>query len=440
MTESSRMQRLGAPERGAMARTDLIGQVVAERFEIVKPIDQGGMGAVYEAKHVTLGRRFAVKFLRPELCADPRTLARFEQEAQAAGKLESEHICSIVDVGEADDGTPCLVMEYLAGESLADVLSDLGPLPISRAVDLVRQIARGLEVAHRERIIHRDLKPKNLILCRRSDGTDLVKIVDFGIAKLAGTEPSAGTTTTGNAPGTPHYMSPEQARGDKNLDERTDIYALGVIAYELLSGKKPHPGDSYNAIIYQILSKQPVPLREHRPEVPEGLARVVSRAMATDPADRFESVRQLERALAPYAPESPSVLLPEDETLAGSSRRPLSIRTERRTMLWGWVALGAVGVIVAAWVWSRSTPAAEARSEPAPTAPASEPVPTRTEPAPPAPTPPTPSSAAAASPSPSLAQPPAATQGAAPPRPRSVPPHPVAPKGSASVDWHNPYE
>jgi serine/threonine-protein kinase len=214
-------------------------------------------------------------------------------------------------------------MEYVDGENLASLLEREGALSIPRAVELVRQVCRGLRVAHAEHIVHRDLKPRNLIVCRRADGTDLVKIVDFGIAKLSGERRKlAASTTTGATLGTPHYMSPEQARGEKDVDSRSDIYAAGVILYELLTGHKPHTGDSYNAIIYHILSKEPIPIREHRPDVPAGLALVVHRAMSTDAGGRFSSALELDRALAPYAPAQPERLAPDAETLLSSPSVP----------------------------------------------------------------------------------------------------------------------
>ncbi len=298
------------------------------------------------------------------------------------------------------------------------------------------RICRGLEIAHKERIIHRDLKPKNLILCRRSDGTDLVKIVDFGIAKLAGSDARAGTTTTGDTPGTPHYMSPEQARGDKDLDERTDVHAVGVIAYELLTGNKPHVGDSYNAIIYQILSKPSVPLREHRPEIPEGLERVVNRAMAKEPEERFPSARELERALAPYGPGAPSVLSNDDTTIGSGG--PIARRRKRPSARWGWLAVASASVVaVATWMGLRSAPASVAPEVTSRTAPVRE-----VSAAPPAPT-----VKVEPRPETSATRPaPAASMTAAPPLP-SAPKRRVmraapsaSPRAPGKVDWNNPYE
>jgi serine/threonine-protein kinase len=250
-------------------RIDRTGQVLGEKYRLARLIGEGGMGAVYEAQHLVVKRRFAVKLLRPELAKNTEAIARFRREAEAAGALESEHVAAVTDFGEAPDGAPYIVMEYLVGESVAALLEREGPLPVPRAVSILLQVCRGLEVAHDAGIVHRDLKPDNLFVIKRTDGSDLVKILDFGIAKLQGGATGVQVTRTGSAPGTPHYMAPEQARGEKAIDRRTDIYALGVILYELLSGERPHPGDSYNAILAHILTKQPAPLATVRTSDPK---------------------------------------------------------------------------------------------------------------------------------------------------------------------------
>jgi eukaryotic-like serine/threonine-protein kinase len=300
-----------------------IGQAVLGRYQIVRRIAEGGMGTVYEARHTELGRRFAIKFVREELAADRKLLARFEQEARTAGMLESDRIGAIVDLGRSPDGAPCLVMEYLDGENLEELLRAEGPLPVARAVEIVRQICAGLSVAHARGIIHRDLKPRNLIVCRTSEGRDSIKIVDFGIAKAQQADRPGVDTTAGAALGTPHYMPPEQARGEQ-IDTRADVYATGVILYELLTGARPHPGSSYNAIIYHILSKQPEPVRELRPEIPERLAEIVHRAIATDLAERHQSADELRGALEPYAP---GALAPLDSNLDTLAARAVSSQT-----------------------------------------------------------------------------------------------------------------
>ena len=274
------------------------GKVIAGKYQLVRLLGVGGMGEVYEARHVVVGRRFALKFLRPELTANTDIVSRFQREAQAAGALENENIAAVVDTGTGDDGAPFLVMEYLEGEDLAHLLVSQGRLSVPRAVYILIQACRGLMAAHAKSIIHRDLKPENLFICKRNDGTDLVKVLDFGIAKL-----HVGTvmTQTGTTMGTPHYMSLEQARGAKEVDLRTDIYALGVILYEIIGGAKPHPGDNYNEILYHVISKEPTHLDTIRPGLPSGLAAIVHRAMAQEAEDRYASTAEFMTALIPFA-------------------------------------------------------------------------------------------------------------------------------------------
>jgi eukaryotic-like serine/threonine-protein kinase len=279
-----------------------VGQVVGEKYRLVRLLGEGGMGSVYEARHDVIGRRFAVKFLHAELAGHPEILARFRREAQAAGSLENENIAAVTDFGSSPDGAPYIVMEFLEGEDLAKTLARHGPMQIPRAAHILIQVCRGLVAAHGRGIVHRDLKPENLLLQKRGDGGDLVKILDFGIAKLKSTEhrPEAATRT-GITLGTPYYMPPEQARGQKELDERADIYALGVILFELLSGQKPHNGENYNAILYSILMGAAPRIEAFRPDLPPELANVVHRAMAGEAKDRYQSVSELAQALAPFA-------------------------------------------------------------------------------------------------------------------------------------------
>lgn len=278
---------------------DRSGEVLQQKYRLLRRIGEGGMGTVYEAQHVVLGRRFAVKFLQSDLSQNESALARFRREAEAAGSLENEHIAAVVDFDRASDGSPYLVMEYLVGESLGRLLQREGPLPPVRAVGALLQVCRGLEIAHAAGIIHRDLKPDNLFLVRRTDGSDLIKILDFGVAKLQ-RDGDGATTRTGATLGTPFYMAPEQARGERQVDQRLDIYALGVILYELLSGQKPHPGDNYNAILAHILNQEPRSLAALCPHLPPKLVAIVHRAMAFDPGDRPPSVAALGRELAAF--------------------------------------------------------------------------------------------------------------------------------------------
>jgi serine/threonine protein kinase len=278
-----------------------VGRTEGGKYKLVRLLGEGGMGAVYEAQHLVVGRRFAIKFLHPELADNTEIVARFQREAQAAGSLENENIAAVVDAGTADDDAPYLVMEYLEGEDLAHLLFRCGQLPVPRAAYIMIQACRGLVAAHEHSIVHRDLKPENLFVCKRNDGSDLVKVLDFGIAKLHVGGAGTGLTHTGATMGTPFYMSLEQARGAKEVDHRTDIYSLGVILYEILSGTKPHPGESYNEILYHVISNEPTPLDAVRDGLPAGLATVVHKAMAREPGDRYGSVVELMDALIPFA-------------------------------------------------------------------------------------------------------------------------------------------
>jgi eukaryotic-like serine/threonine-protein kinase len=314
-----------------------VGEVVGEKYRLVRLLGEGGMGTVYEARHDVIGRRFAVKFLHAELASHPEILARFRREAQAAGSLENENIAAVTDFGSSPDGAPYIVMEFLEGQDLAKVLAQTGPLPVQRAAHILIQVCRGLFAAHGRGIVHRDLKPENLLLQTRGDGGDLVKILDFGIAKLKSTEhrPEAATRT-GITLGTPYYMPPEQARGQKELDERADIYALGVILFELLSGQKPHNGENYNAILYSILMQAAPRIETYRPDLPPELAALVHRAMAADANERPQSVSELSEALAPYTGRSmtpppttgptPTVYFPPGPTQrSASTRAPVAL-------------------------------------------------------------------------------------------------------------------
>ncbi len=284
-----------------MTEPNRLEEVVGGKYRIVRFLASGGMGSVYEAHHTVVRRRFAVKFLHHELALRRELLARFQREAEAAGALESEHVAAALDFGIAADGAPYIVLEYLVGESLEHLLERAGRLPIERATNVVQQACRGVQAAHAAGIVHRDLKPHNLFVCRREDGTDLVKVLDFGVAKLEVVEKSGAATRTGTVLGTPSYMSPEQARGERNVGHLSDVYGLGAILYELLSGTKPHPGDSHNAILHHIATQPALSLALAEPSLPAALVAVVERALEGDPARRPASVEEFALALAPWA-------------------------------------------------------------------------------------------------------------------------------------------
>jgi eukaryotic-like serine/threonine-protein kinase len=278
-----------------------IGAVLDGKYEIVRLLGAGGMSEVYEARHRQIDRRVALKFLLPDVATQPELIARFRNEARAAGALQHENIAAVYDVGIAPDGAQYLVMEFLEGTDCAEALKGVRMFSAPRAAGMLVQVCRGLAVAHAHGIVHRDLKPANLFLCRRADGTDLVKIFDFGIAKLRRSADADLSTGTGAALGTPYYMSPEQARGDGDIDHRADIYALGIILYELLSGRRPYEGSSTLQIIHRILTQPPPRLDELRRDLPMGLDAVVQRAMAKDRSERFSSAAELKAALQPFA-------------------------------------------------------------------------------------------------------------------------------------------
>ncbi|HWM89328.1 MAG TPA: protein kinase [Thermoanaerobaculia bacterium] len=252
-------------------------------YRLVREIGSGGMGVVYEAEDVRLRRRVAVKLLPPEYGRDPTTKERFLREARAASALDDPNICTVHDIGESD-GRLYLVMAYYEGETLRERLRR-GPLPVEEAHRAAVQVARALARAHEAGIVHRDVKPANVMLTRRGE----VKILDFGIAKIWG---DTALTRTGSSLGTPFYMSPEQARGEE-VDARTDLWSLGALLYEMLSGRRPFAGENEQAVFHGILSREPEPLDRLCPEVPAALARTVARTLSKDRATRYRSAAEL---------------------------------------------------------------------------------------------------------------------------------------------------
>ncbi|MEA2691452.1 MAG: eukaryotic-like serine/threonine-protein kinase [Acidobacteriota bacterium] len=255
----------------------LAGRTVSH-FRIGLLLGGGGMGVVYRAEDLQLGRPVALKFLAPELVRDPVSKTRFLNEARAASALDHPNLCTILEVGESEEGLLFLAMPLYEGESLERLLTE-GPLSVEQALDVAAQTARGLAKAHQAGIVHRDVKPPNLFLTE--DG--VVKILDFGIAKLTG---QAGPTLYGVLLGTPSYMAPEQTRGEE-IDPRADVWSLGVVLYEMLAGRRPFKGGSGTAVVHAVLHETPEPLARLRPEVPPEVARIVSRMLARDPKQRY---------------------------------------------------------------------------------------------------------------------------------------------------------
>ncbi|MET0795570.1 MAG: protein kinase [Polyangiaceae bacterium] len=274
------------------------GEILDGRYELGRKIGEGGMGEVYEARHRVLGRRFAVKLMHPELVRSNRMLRRFSRESLSASRIESEHVVAVLDCGHLSDGAPYFAMEYLFGQNLRCALREGGQLHAPRAVRLALQVCRGLHAAHELGLVHRDLKPENIFIVRKDDGRECAKILDFGVVQTNG---GNSTARAGALIGTLRYMAPEQARGDERVDQRADLYALGTILYECLAGVVAHPGKNTEEVLFNVMSRDAVPLRELRPELHEGLASAVHRCLEREPDKRFQSAAALIDALESYA-------------------------------------------------------------------------------------------------------------------------------------------
>jgi hypothetical protein len=290
--------RDGTALRSASPTADLLGQIVAERFHIVKKLGEGGMGTVYLAEHVKMGRKCALKVMNPGMNTDPDAIARFNREAANASRLSHPNICGIYDFGETPDGLIYLAMEFIEGSSLTSLIEKAGHLPPSRAGSILHQTADALQVAHDAGIVHRDLKPDNIMVAKNRDGSDLVKVVDFGIAKASSSD-AQKVTKTGLVVGTPEYMSPEQLAGDK-LDGRSDIYSLGLVAFNCLTGGLPFASESAQEAMIMRLTDNPRTLAEVKPdsEWPEALQATITKALARSADDRYQSAAQFGRDFA----------------------------------------------------------------------------------------------------------------------------------------------
>ncbi|MBA4071250.1 MAG: hypothetical protein C0497_05345 [Gemmatimonas sp.] len=289
--------RDGTALRSTTAGTDLMGTVVADRYHILKKLGEGGMGQVYLAEHVKMGRKSALKVMNPGMNQDADAIARFNREASNASRLNHPNICAIYDFGETPDGLIYLAMEFIEGQSLTSLVEKSGALPPARAASIIHQSADALQVAHDAGIVHRDLKPDNIMIAKNRDGSDLAKVVDFGIAKAHSSD-AQKVTKTGMVVGTPEYMSPEQLSGDK-LDGRSDIYSLALVAFNCLTGTLPFPSDSAQEAMIARLIEQPKTLAEMKPDVawPADVQQVMDKALARDASERYQSAAQFGREL-----------------------------------------------------------------------------------------------------------------------------------------------
>lgn len=276
---------------------DLVGTLVEGKYQVWGIIGQGGMGTVYEAENVRAGRRVALKVLKADQVQKKESVSRFEHEARVLGGMRHPSICEIYDVGVLEDGSPFMVMERLRGETLADRLERAGAVGAQELIGIMIEALGALEAAHHQGIVHRDFKPDNIFLSEGLSGRQ-VKVLDFGISKATGLEDAAGSLTrTGMVMGTPYYMAPEQAMGERNLDARVDVWAAGVVMYEALSGQRPFVARNYNALLVHILTASPKPLQDVAPAVPPAVLEIVRRSLDKKRETRFQSAREVRRAL-----------------------------------------------------------------------------------------------------------------------------------------------
>jgi eukaryotic-like serine/threonine-protein kinase len=297
------------------------GQVIGERYLAGEMLGGGGMGVVFAGTHVLLGTPVAIKLIHSELKDDEEAVQRFVQEARTAASLKGEHIARVFDVGLLPSGEPYLVMEHLEGVALDGYLHEHGPLPQAEAVDIVLQACEGLAEAHAAKLVHRDIKPANLFLSRRVDGQFSLKILDFGIAKQRIDGDTPALTNPGKSLGSPWYMSPEQMLTPASVDERADVWSLGVLLFELLAAKRPFDGESVPQVCASVLTASPPLLRELRDDVAPELERIVLRCLEKEPTERISSVEELAQALAPFASaptRSAGIALEDAEATTGS--------------------------------------------------------------------------------------------------------------------------
>ncbi|HVR64811.1 MAG TPA: serine/threonine-protein kinase [Polyangia bacterium] len=379
----------------------LLNQTIGN-YKVIKLLGEGGMGAVYLAEHPVIGRKVAIKVLHISLARDPEIVARFFNEARAIHTIGHQNIVEILDFGQTPEGQPYFIMEYLSGESLNDRIAR-GPMAPMEVADIANQICRALSAAHAKGVVHRDLKPHNVHVSAEEDGTLVVKLLDFGVAKILGAAESGGQsvkTRTGSLMGTPLYMSPEQCRGSGTLDHRTDIYSLGVMIYEMLAGRPPFNAEGVGELFAKHMLEPPPPLLDVAPETPPVMAAVVMKALAKELEQRYPTMEAFRVALVNGASgvKVPTIMRTAVTRPTGTTPRPpvqqsttlsaasseieddLAVPKRRSGVAVGALALVAAGVLAVVFLRKPSPePAA-----PAPAPVAANPAPTT----PPAPTPP----------------------------------------------------
>jgi len=280
------------------------GEIIDGKYRIIRLIGEGGMGAVYEGENTRIHRRVAIKVLHAGVAETAEAVQRFEREAQAAGRIGSEHIVEVLDLGNLASGDRYMVMEFMDGDSLSARIHARGRIPPTELYPIAHQLLAALAAAHGAGIIHRDLKPDNVYLLRsRSGVSDFVKLLDFGISKFNQLSGDSGfsMTRTGAVMGTPYYMAPEQAKGAKDMDHRVDLYATGVILYESVTGEVPFNADTFNELLFKIVLEEPRPVEQLVPDIDQGFAAIINKAMAREPSTRFQTAREFQQALEQWA-------------------------------------------------------------------------------------------------------------------------------------------
>ncbi len=279
------------------------GQVIEGKYRIIKVLGIGGMGAVYEGENVRIHRKVAIKLLHAEVASKADIVQRFEREAQAAGRIGSQHIVEVLDLGNLPSGERFMVMEFLDGEPLTNRIKVRGRMSPHELAPLLRQLLDGLSAAHAAGIIHRDLKPDNVYIVKRG-GQDFVKILDFGVSKFSGAENEFSMTRTGAVMGTPYYMSPEQARGQQ-IDQRSDLYSIGVVAYQAVTGRVPFHAETFNELIFKIALEAPEPIENVVPGFDAGFAAIIKKAMTREPQHRFSTAQEFMHAIDAWRAGAP---------------------------------------------------------------------------------------------------------------------------------------
>ncbi|HMF42285.1 MAG TPA: serine/threonine-protein kinase [Polyangia bacterium] len=318
------MGQLGGGGAWPIAAGTMLG-----KYQIVRLVGEGGMGAVYEGLHAEIGKRVAIKVMSPALAAIPEARARFVREAQVTSRIRHAHIIDVTDIG-CEAGHPFMVMEYLEGEDLAKHICRRGPFAIEEVADIALPLLAAVGAAHAEGIVHRDLKPQNVFLAEMHDGSLRPMVLDFGISKAPPQLAADPINTAGGLIGSPSYFAPEQVNDPKGADARSDQYALGVILYECVAGRLPYEGSNLASIFQAILRGHYFPARRHRPDLPDGFGAVIARAMSIDPCARFTDLREMGRALLPFASEKARVVWTDqfesDRARPGAAAAPARVR------------------------------------------------------------------------------------------------------------------